>query len=286
MQTIFGGPPEFVRLRAERRSSFQRQSPAMASVVARDAFGPGTSALILVGDIDRGTAVALAREHINWEASTVTPTPRELPAAHETAVPVAIREMRSSQLQITYVVAAPDLGDADSLAFEVLQSAVGGAFTSSMNQRLRHELGASYGVHWGEWDEEPGRVASLETRIDARAALPATRAFVDELARIRAAPLPLEEVVAARERVYGQWEGWLGTPVGILTLTRMAFRDGLPLDEMVARANASLTLTPADLHAVAMARFAPARSALVITGNLGSLAGHRVVRTDERFAVY
>jgi predicted Zn-dependent peptidase len=193
--------------------------------------------------------------------------------------------MRSSQLQVAYGLPAPSLHDPDWAAYEVLKAVLAGGFTSSLNTRIRHELGASYGVRWGSWSSFPGRAAFIEARLDAQQAVPALQAFFADLARVRQAPLAEAELDRARRVVWGEWETAFATPGGILGVCERAFLGGITVGELASRAESTRHVSAAAVHAVAFARLDPARNVVVLAGPLDGLQGYEVNRDARGFSL-
>ncbi|MBK7154076.1 MAG: insulinase family protein [Sandaracinaceae bacterium] len=191
----------------------------LVSVVARDAFRPTETAVMLVGDI---TPERAAPSEPRFGAA-YTERPRErrsTPSPNPSTIALGVESMRSSQLQLVYGLPTPDIDAPDWAAYQVLEAVLAGGFTSSLNTRIRHELGASYGVRWGGWHSFPGRAGFIEARIDADQAVPALHAFFTELMRVRSAPLSEAELTRARRVVWGEWETSFVTPSGLFGRVR------------------------------------------------------------------
>ncbi|MCA9534698.1 MAG: insulinase family protein [Myxococcales bacterium] len=284
-QSLYLPAAEFTALRRERYRAIANIAPPLVSVVARDAFAPPRTAVVLVGDITSEGARALVEPRFGGEYAGPPVRRRAAPSAHDTTVPVGVQAMRSSQLQVVYGLPAPDLASPDWAAYQVLEAVLAGGFTSSLNTRIRHELGASYGVRWGSWASFPGRAAFIEARLDTERAALALQAFFAELQRVRSAPLAEAELERARRVVWGEWENSFSTPSGLLGVCERAFLAGVPVTELAARAEATRHVSAAEVHAVAAARLDPARNVLVLAGALEGLHGYQIQREAHGFTL-
>lgn len=278
--------PTFGALHRQRYRAVAGISPPIVSVVARDAFRPSVTAVVLVGDITAERARALVAPRFGAAYTERPGQRRSVPPANEATIPVGMQAMRSSQLQLVYGLPSPDLGAPDWAAYQVLEAVLAGGFTSSLNTRIRHELGASYGVRWGSWIAAPGRAAFIEARLDGDQALNALYAFFAELGRVRSGPLPEAELTRARGVVWGDWEASFATPSGLLGIYERAFMARITVAELAERINATRRVTATEVLNVARARLDPARNVVVLTGPLEALRGHQVVRTPEGFVVH
>ena len=284
-QALFLPSADFGTLRRDRYRAVANIAPPLVSLVARDAFRPSDTAVLLVGDITPERARALVEPRFGAEYAGHPRTRRPSPSAHETVSPLGAQVMRSSQLQVVYGLPAPGLDDPDWAAYQVLKAVLAGGFTSSLNTRIRHELGASYGVRWGSWSAFPGPAAFIEARLDAQRAVPALQAFFADIARMRHGPLAEAELDRARRVVWGEWETSFGTPAGIMGVCERAFLAGITVNELASRAEAMRHVSAAAVHAVAFARLDPARNVVVLAGPLDALQGYQVLRDMRGFTL-
>lgn len=282
---IYTPNPTFGALHRQRYRAVANISPPMVSVVARDAFRPRETAVLLVGDITPERARALVEPRFGAAYAERVLQRRALAPVNPGTVAFGVQSMRSSQLQLVYGLPSPDLDAPDWAAYQVLEAVLAGGFTSSLNTRIRHELGASYGVRWGAWISAPGRAAFIEARLDADQAVPALAAFFAELVRVRSAPLSEAELSRARRVVWGEWETSFATPSGLLSVCERAFVARLSVDELAARINATRQVTASAVLAVARERLDPARNVVVLTGPIEALRGHQIVRNTDGFVL-
>src|SRR6185436_7226130 len=114
----------------------------------RRTFRPDNAVLILAGDVTPDAGLAMARRHFGAWAAPAQPAP-----ASPTAVaagggpPVAIVDMaKSGQASVVVAVALPERSGSDRAIGAVLNSVLGGGYSSRLNQEVRIKRGLSYGA--------------------------------------------------------------------------------------------------------------------------------------------
>jgi zinc protease len=167
-------------------------------------YGPRTVAFVLVGDTALASAVPAVTQALgDWPSTAAPPTqPPPAPALPKPGAArlVVVDRPGAPQSEIRVGHIGRDRKTADFAALQLLQTVLGGAFTSRLNLNLREKHGYTYGVraHF-----ELKRVAGpfmvrAAVRTDATAA--SLQETVNELAGIRA-PLAAEEVKKGRSLV-------------------------------------------------------------------------------------
>ena len=113
------------------------------------AFQPGNATLIAVGDITADSVVPQLEKHFgSWRAGSTAARHAAVPNASQPAQrQITIVDMpgaEQSQVRIGWVGVARSTQDYFTL--QVLNTILGGSFTSRLNQNLREEYGYSYGA--------------------------------------------------------------------------------------------------------------------------------------------
>ena len=113
------------------------------------AFQPGNATLIAVGDITADSVVPQLEKHFgSWRAGSTAARHAAVPNASQPAQrQITIVDMpgaEQSQVRIGWVGVARSTQDYFTL--QVLNTILGGSFTSRLNQNLREEHGYSYGA--------------------------------------------------------------------------------------------------------------------------------------------
>jgi predicted Zn-dependent peptidase len=232
-------------------------------------YRPGNATLIVVGDIAAaGGLPSIERAFGTWAAGDV-PRREPLPRAPEIdAVRVVVVDMpgaEQSQIRIGSVGVARSTPD--YFALQVLNTLLGGSFTSRLNQNLREEHGYAYGAS-SRFDMRlaPGpftAAAGVQTDKTAES----LTEFFNELEAIRE-PIGAEELAKAKNYLA------LGFPSEFETIGDLAGRleevaiYGLPqryFGDYTANISA---VTAAAVQRAAETHVRPDRLAVVIAGDL------------------
>jgi predicted Zn-dependent peptidase len=254
-------------------------------------YRPDNATLIVVGDVT-ATAVLplLERAFGTWRAGASvasSPLPVVPPLAAREVTIVDMPGAEQSQIRIGTVGVARSTPD--YFALQVLNTVLGGSFTSRLNQNLREEHGYAYGARSQfEMRRAPGPFsASAGVQTDKTAE--SLTEFFNELEAI-GMPIEAEELAKAKNYLA------LGFPGDFETLEELAARlEELVIYDLPAGYYADYTaklaaVTAADVRRAAAAHITPDKLAVVVVGdrqqieagvralNLGPL---RVVSVDD-----
>jgi zinc protease len=156
---------------------------------------------------------------------------------------------------------------ADFAALQVMNGALGGMFSSRLNNNLRETKGYTYGISsYFRYDRTPGPfVIAGSVQVDATGA--SVREIFKEVNAMRDAPLPAAELDAARDAQVLSLPGAFETNADIGASLAELFLYGLPLD-YYARLPAQLNaVTAAQVQAAARKHLAPERMIVVAVGD-------------------
>jgi len=165
-------------------------------------YQPSNATLIVVGDITADAVLPLVEEQFGgWKATgsvrrTPIPTALQSTEAHVTIVDVPMAAQ--SQIRIGWV--GVPRSTPDYFTLEVLNTVLGGSFTSRLNQNLREEHGYAYGAS-SRFDMRLSAgpfMAAAGVQTDKTAE--ALQEFFKELNRIQA-PVSAEELTKAKNYV-------------------------------------------------------------------------------------
>jgi zinc protease len=163
-------------------------------------YGPAHATIVVAGDVDRATLEPLLARHFGAWAGPRLPAARPpRRAAHPAPASLVVVDRPGAPQSLVMIGRrGHPAGHRDELAAEVIDTAIGGTFAARLNQRLREELGYTYGARsqfWrGEWDGAWSISTSLRRDVtvagieEALAIVEAARRHelpADELARTR-----------------------------------------------------------------------------------------------------
>lgn len=236
-------------------------------------YRPNNAVLVVVGDVTADEAMGLATKAFGtWEkrelpatASAIPPRPAGRPAAvYLVDKPGAAQ----SEIRIGHPGAARSTSP-DYYALQVLNTILGGQFSSRINLNLRESKGYTYGARSG-WTFARGDgpfVASagvFTAKTDS-----SLIEFLRELRDIRAGrPVTEEEVAFARRTIVQSYPRSIETNAGVVNqLADLAFF-GLPETEMTAFLTRVQAVKPADVTRVARRYLQPEQFTIVVVGDL------------------
>jgi zinc protease len=236
-------------------------------------FLPNAASLLFVGEIDAATATTLADRYFgDWPAGQPTTPEFEVVPGIETSAIFIVDRPGSVQSEIRI----GDVGVArehdDYFPLLVMNTILGGAFTSRLNMNLREKHGFTYGARSGfAFRRRPGPFVvqtAVATEVTARAVQEAYR----EMAALRTDGATEQEVAAARDYLRGIM------PLELQTTDQLASRLAdlvifhLPDDYFQQYRDRIASVTPADVQRVAHDHLRIDRLAIVVVGDASAIA--------------
>lgn len=232
---------------------------------------PDGATFIVAGDLAGLPVADLVNDAFSdWQGAGSTPPERvedsNTPRAGGRRVVVEDRPgAPQSEIRIGHVGiprAVPDFH-----AVTVLNTILGGQFSSRLNELLREDRGYTYGVHTGfDMRRGPGPFA-VRMAVETDVTVPAITDTLRELERIRAAPVERFELERAADYLVGvfplRFEGAAQVAGAIAGLV---IHD-LPDEELDRYRPAVAAVTDADVLAAAQQHIRPEEASIVIVGD-------------------
>ncbi|MDK6078369.1 M16 family metallopeptidase [Massilia varians] len=230
-------------------------------------YVPGNAALVVSGDIARGELKALVESRFAaWARADVPDGDAGEPAGTPARL-VLVDQPGAVQtaLRITSIGVARTTPDFPAL--QVLNAALGGMFSSRLNDKLRETKGYTYGISsWFRYDRTPGPfVIASSVRRDATSA--SVREIFSEVNAMRDAPLPAAELDTARDAQVLSLPGAFETNADIGASMADIFIYGLPLDYYARLPGQLSAVTAAQVQAAARKYLGPDKMKVVAVGD-------------------
>lgn len=251
------------------------------------ALRPEAATLVFAGDVKLDEAKALAAKHFGgWkvvgeslrEALPPFPETQKLRIILVDAPGAAQSEIRVGHLAI-------GRKHADWHKAVVLSQILGGGFLSRLNDKLRVELGLTYGASGGFRAQRFGGSFQVGTSTKTERTAEAVGAILDVLGRLRAAPPTDEEMDLARSDLVGSFAGRYETPQSRADAIWLLLEQGLPADYYRKAFDSYRAASADELLAVAKEHVHPDRVLVVVAGDakrikeeLGEIAPVEVVK--------
>jgi predicted Zn-dependent peptidase len=258
------------------------------------AYRPDNATLIAVGDVTPDRLLPLLETSFgSWKPPAGQPAPQTLPAAP----PAAARQIYivdkpgAPQSQIRIGAVAVQRATPDYFPLVVMNTILGGSFTSRLNNNLREVHGYTYGAS-SNFDMRVGTgpfAAGAGVQTDKTSE--SLTEFFNELNGILK-PVPAEELARAKNYVALRFPGTFETTSDMSRRLEDMLVYQLPDDYFTSYVRHIQDVSGADVQRVAQKYIAPARLAVVVVGdrkaiepgiralNLGPI---RVMTLDEVF---
>ena len=230
-------------------------------------YAPANAALIVTGDITAANAVARLETAFGaWKGTAPAAAPIAAAAQLTTRQVDLIDKPDAAQSQIRIGWVGVPRSTPDYFALRVLNTILGGSFTSRLNQNLREEHGYAYGAS-STFDMRRGAgpfYAAAGVQSDKTAE--ALTEFFKELEAIRK-PIPLEEVEKAKNYVALLLPRNFETTESLAGSLATMFVYDLPADYFATFTQRIRSVTPADVQRAAERYIQPDKFAVVVVGD-------------------
>ena len=264
---LYGEAHPYGRPTLGNAASLAAMSPEDLLAFHAASFRPGSATLIVVGDVTRASLEPLLASAFGQWSGGEAPAV-QLPAAEQ----VAAREIYlvdkpgAAQSEIRIGRIGVERLTEDYHEIVVMNTILGGSFTSRLNQRLREERGYSYGAFSGfDFRPQPGPFvaqAAVQTAVTDSALAVFLREISGILERV-----PDDELQRAKNYValgFPQNFETVGATAG--AMSEIALYD-LPLDTFDRFIDEVMGVTAEDVERVAEKYLDPGRVAVIVVGD-------------------
>ena len=232
-------------------------------------YAPNNATLVVAGDVSLAEITGMLEETFaSWDRSEV-PTKRVTSAQTASGARVYILDKPGApQSMIMAAQLIPPTANPDEIAFEAMNTVLGGAFISRINMNLREDKHWSYGAFSFAWDAAGQRPFVVLAQVQTDRTAESLTEIRNEITEIRGPrPVTDEEIAWAVDNLAlslpGNWET-IGAVGGSLS---EIVRFGLPDDYFETYAGEIRNVTPAQASAVARSFLDPERMVWVVVGD-------------------
>lgn len=235
------------------------------------AFTPQTTALILAGDLTPEQAVALATAHFgDWRGNGVAP-PAPGPAVPSPDRVFVVDQPGSGQTTLLLgqpgvTQRAPDLP-----ALTVLNTVLGGGFSSRINMNLRERHGYTYGASSSLVSGRDLGLITLSTSTRADVSAAAVQQLLTEVTAVRDSPVGPAELAQAKDSLSRSLPAAFTTAADTAGTVGSLYLDDLPPDYYQQLPARIAAVDAADVQAAARAHLDPDRMTIVAVGDRATL---------------
>ncbi len=170
-------------------------------------YSPAETTVVVVGDVAPKTLRANLEETFgSWAPRTITPLAPNLALPDSSPPRLAVCNepgAKQSAIRIGRIA----LRRSDSRFFDavLLNTVVGGSYTSRLNKRLREELGYTYGVRSTFWFGRESGTWRVHTSVDANHTIDAIREILAIVERARDEEIPADELERNKQYLVRQF---------------------------------------------------------------------------------
>ena len=234
----------------------------------RSYYRPNGARLLVVGDVTLEEARQLvAARWGGWAPVAAAPEPAATPPAGAPRTIYLVDKPGAAQSVFRIGQVGVSRSTPDYFALEVLNTILGGSFTSRLNQNLRETHGYTYGASSQfAMRRQAGPFVAASSVVTAKTDS-ALIEFLRELRRIRDDSVPQAELDKARAYVTLGLPGEFETTRGAAQQFAELLEYGLPLDYFASYIPRINAVTATDVQRVARQYLDPGHLAIVVVGD-------------------
>ena len=230
-------------------------------------YTAANSALVVAGDITESELRALAGKYFGeWTATGSVP---QVPAAADTGARriVIVEKPDSPQTVLRIGHVGTSRSNPDYVAIDVMNTALGGLFSSRINLNLREKHGYTYGASSGFLFRRGAGPFIIGTSVRTDVTAPAVAEIFLELERMRESEIADEELATAKDSISRSLPGLFETTPEAASSIGQLFVHQLPLDYYHDLPEQIECISAAEVHRVARAYLKPENAVIVAVGD-------------------
>jgi zinc protease len=230
-------------------------------------YGPGNSLLEITGDVTPEEARSMAQQALGgWTSPAASTALPPAPAAPQRRILLVDKPGSPQTALLSFGVGLPRTSP-DYPAVTVMNTMLGGLFSSRINMNLREAHGYTYGAFsvFRYYRGIGPFMAGAQVRTDVTA--PALSELFKELDGIHTRPLTAAELRLAKDSIIRSLPGDFEGVDGVNTQLRLLWTFGLPLDYYTRLPAAVESVTSAQVQDVAARHVKPANLLVIAVGD-------------------
>jgi len=269
-RVLFGEKHPYGRLDMGRPAHIEAITRADLLAYYRLYYRPENAALVVVGDLSWRTLLPqVKRAFGRWKVKG-KPKVFHYTAQTRTERLFVVDRPGSSQSVLRIGELGPARSHKDMVRLMVMNTILGGSFSSRINMSLREKHGFTYGAYSSfSFPRRPGSFG-VRTSVKTAATAPAIREILRELRAMAGGKVTPEELDLAKSYLSVSVSGWFVTNGGVARAVSRLFVHQLPMDfwsKFPARVRA---VGSGDVAAVAKRHLHPGKVKIIIVGDLSA----------------
>jgi zinc protease len=230
-------------------------------------YRPGEATLIIVGDVPSSDDLKSRLDETfgGWAGDAVPPRSLSNPEPIEHRRLWAVQRS-GPQSEIRVGVLGIERDDPDYAAASVMNSILGGLFSSRINMNLREEKGWTYGASSTLDARKRRGPLSISTAVDAEATVAAVREILGEMERMKISAASSEELELAKNALTLSLPRLFETPSQVSRRVKQQIVYDLPADYWETFADQVRATGEADVQRVAERLLSTETAAVAVVG--------------------
>ena len=237
----------------------------------RAGYFASNTALVVAGDLTESELRALAEKYFGGMKATGTIGQTPAVSGQPTRRIVIVEKPDAPQtvLRIGHVGVAQS--SPDYVALDVMNTALGGLFSSRINLNLREQHGFTYGASSSFVFRRGQGPFLIGTSVRTDVTAPAVTEILREVGRMGESDLTAEELATAKDSIARSLPGLFETTPDSASSIGQLFVHNLPLDYYHSMPDQIQSISAADIRAVALRHLKPEDTVIVAVGDRGKI---------------
>jgi predicted Zn-dependent peptidase len=234
---------------------------------------PGNSTLLIAGDISPADAKALAeRLFAGWKGPKSGAVPPQAASPSRAGLEVALVDRPgATQTTIRFIAPGVPYRDATRVNRRLVNTILGGSFTSRLNQNLREDHGYTYGARSGQAMGVYHGSVTAAASVKAENTGAALQEFFKEFDRLAKGDISDAEAAKARETARNEMVRGFAGLSGLLNAASTQIENHLPLETITRDMDAMGLAGAKDLNALARDATPFEKGVLVLVGDKATI---------------
>jgi zinc protease len=230
-------------------------------------YHPDNAVLVVVGDVTRDAVAPLLEKAFGgWARASLTPATAPAPPQVTDRRIILVDKPGAAQTVLRVGRVGPPRSTPDFHALEVMNTLLGGSFTSRLNDNLREQKGYAYGAGSSFGYRQAGGIFQAAADVQTQSTAEALAELMKELQRI-ATPATPEEVDRARNYLALGYAEEFETNAQVATKVAEQLVYGLADDFYSTFVPRALAVGPAEIQRAASGAVDASRAVIVVVGD-------------------
>ena len=232
-------------------------------------YDPAQAYLMIIGDVELDAAKELCQKYLSPWKKLDNIKIKVDPAPPVSSLDISIVD-RPSAVQSLILVSYPVVltpGAPDAIEASLMNSMLGGYFSSRLNMNLREKQGYTYGIRSALRPDRDNGLFTISTNVRNEVTASAVQEILSEMDRLRKSSVSKDELSEVKNVVSGQFARSLQNPAALARFALDIARYDLPVDYFKNYLKMIDKVTVRNISDAAKKYLHPDKLHLIIVGN-------------------